>query len=274
MMFADSHCHLSFPEFEADRKEVIGRLLDQHVSLVIDPGTDVSTSRRSIELAREFDFIFANVGLHPHETNLPIEESVYEDLARLAVEPKVVAIGEIGLDYHYPGSGRDMQRTAFRRMLRLARHLDLPVVIHCRDAWDDMLAILSEESHSGLRGSMHCFSGGIEEAKKCISLGLKLSIPGTITYKKSLLPDVIRSVSLSDLLTETDAPYLSPVPFRGKRNEPAYVRFVTEAIALALAVPVEKAAEVIHRNTVELFRLPELQVPLPHIGSHGPDRTA
>lgn len=266
-MFADSHCHLSFPEFDADRKEVIGRLPEQQVSLVIDPGTDVTTSRRSIELAREFDFIFANVGLHPHETNLPIEESIYDELARLACEPKVVAIGEIGLDYHYHGSDREMQQKAFRRMLGLGRDLDLPVVIHCRDAWEDMLAILSEESHSGFRGSMHCFSGGIEEAKKCISLGLKLSIPGTVTYKKSQLPDVIRSVSLGDLLTETDAPYLSPVPFRGKRNEPSYVRFVTEAIAGVLALPVEKAANGILRNTVELFRLPELRVPLPPVDS-------
>ncbi|NTU97817.1 MAG: TatD family hydrolase, partial [Chlorobiaceae bacterium] len=226
-MFADAHCHLSFPDFDSDRKEVIGRLLEERVAVLIDPGTDAETSRRSIGLAREFDFIFANVGLHPHETNHPNDESVYEELARLALEPKVVAIGEIGLDYHYPGTDRQMQRDAFRRMLRLARDLDLPVVIHCREAWSDMFTILAEESHSGLRGSMHCFSGGIEEAERCIRIGLKLSIPGTVTYKKTNLPDVIRSVSLDDLLTETDAPYLSPVPFRGKRNEPAHVRFVT-----------------------------------------------
>ncbi|NTW10157.1 MAG: TatD family hydrolase, partial [Chlorobiaceae bacterium] len=173
-------------------------------------------------------------------------------------------IGEIGLDYHYPGSDRELQRKAFRRMLGMARDLDLPVVIHCREAWVDMLDILAKQSHSGLRGSMHCFSGGIEEAKRCIKMGLKLSIPGTVTYKKSQLPDVIRRLSLENLLTETDAPYLSPVPFRGKRNEPANVRFVTQTIAEVLAIPLEKAAEGILRNTAELFRLPVLQVPPPH----------
>ncbi|NTW55816.1 MAG: TatD family hydrolase [Chlorobiaceae bacterium] len=263
-MFADTHCHLSFPEFDGDRAEVIGRLLEEQVSVLIDPGTDVETSRRSIELSRDYDFIFANVGLHPHETNQPVGDAVYGELEQLAREPKVVAIGEIGLDYHYPGSSPHMQQEAFRRMLSIARSLDLPVVIHCRDAWPDMLAILAEQNHSGFRGSMHCFSGGIEEARQCIRLGLKLSIPGTVTYKKSPLPQILKSVSLADLLTETDAPYLAPVPFRGKRNEPAYVRFVTMAVAEALAIPVEKAAEEILRNTVELFRLSGLQAPRPH----------
>jgi TatD DNase family protein len=261
-MFADSHCHLSFPDFDADRTEVIGRLVDEGVSVLIDPGTDAATSRRSVELARDYGFIFANVGLHPHETNHAVDESVYEELAMLALEPKVVAIGEIGLDYHYSGSDPRSQREAFRRMLGLARNLDLPVVIHCRDAWDDMLDILGDYADSGFRGSMHCFSGGQEEAERCVRMGLKLSIPGTVTYKKSQLPDVIRSVSLSDILTETDAPYLSPVPFRGRRNEPAYVRYVTETIAGILGIPVKKAAEEILRNTAELFRLPDEMLPL------------
>jgi TatD DNase family protein len=266
-MFADAHCHLSFPEFDPDREQVIERLITGHVSVLVDPGTDVLTSRNSIALAQKHPFVFANVGLHPHEANRIPDDHVYDALRDLAREPKVVAIGEIGLDYHYPGTDRNLQRDAFRKMLELARALDLPVVIHCRDAWDDMLAILGEQCHSGLRGAMHCFSGGIREAKQCIRLGLKLSIPGTVTYKKSLLPDVIRSVSLDDLLTETDAPYLSPVPFRGKRNEPAFVSIVTGTVAGILAVPVEKAAEGILRNTVELFRLPELLTSFPPCGS-------
>ncbi|TLU85731.1 MAG: TatD family deoxyribonuclease [Chlorobium sp.] len=256
-MFVDTHCHLSFPDFDQDRNEVVTRLIEEKVSILIDPGTDVTTSRKSIELAGRFDFIFANVGLHPHETNLLLDDSLFDELIRLAVSPKVVAIGEIGLDYHYPGIDPALQQDAFRRMLRIARSLDLPLVIHCRDAWEDMLAILDEEKHSGMRGAMHCFSGDAAIAEKCISLGFKLSIPGTVTYKKSQLPDVIRAVSLGDLLTETDAPYLSPVPYRGKRNEPAYVRFITQAIAEILDIPLEIAAEGIVRNTVELFKLPD-----------------
>ena len=255
-MFVDIHCHLSFPEFDQDRKEVIKRLTEEGVGLLIDPGVDIATSRKSIELARNVDFIYANVGLHPHEATVPVEESVFEELLSLARSPKVVAIGEIGLDYHYPGYNRSAQQDAFREMLKLARLLDMPVVIHCRDAWEDMLQILSEESHSAMRGVMHCFSGDTIIAEACIRLGFKLSIPGTVTYKRSLLPEVIRSVSLDDLLTETDAPYLAPVPWRGKRNEPGYVRIVTESIAGIREISLERAAEGIARNTFELFRLP------------------
>ncbi|TLU85986.1 MAG: TatD family deoxyribonuclease [Chlorobium sp.] len=255
-MFVDTHCHLSFPEFDQDRHEVIERLKEAQVSVLIDPGVDVATSRKSIELASQVDFIYANVGLHPHEATQPVDECVFAELARLADSPKVVAIGEIGLDYHYPDYNRSAQHHAFREMLRLAQSLDMPVVIHCRDAWEDMLHILAEESHSGMRGVMHCFSGDVEIANACIRMGFKLSIPGTVTYKRSLLPDVIRSVALDDLLTETDAPYLAPVPWRGKRNEPAWVRLVTESIAHIREISLEEAAEAIARNTTELFRLP------------------
>lgn len=256
-MFVDTHCHLSFPEFDRDRIAVIERLTEEQVTVLVNPGIDVPTSIKAIELAREYDFLYANVGLHPHEASSPVEESVFEELNTLAASPKVVAIGETGLDYHYPGYNRDAQQNAFREMLKLARCHDLPVVIHCRNAWEDMLQILSSESHSGMRGMMHCFSGDTSIAKKCIRLGFKLSVPGTVTYKNSCLPEVIRNVSLDDLLTETDAPYLSPVPFRGKRNEPSYVRFITAAVASIREIDLDDAAEGIARNTVELFRLPQ-----------------
>jgi len=255
-MFVDTHCHLSFPEFDHDRHEVIARLTEGNVSVLIDPGINVETSRKSIELASHVDFIYANVGLHPHEADHPVNKNVYDELATLARSPKVVAIGEIGLDSHYPEYNRSLQHDAFREMLRLAKSLDMPVVIHCRDAWEDMLHILSEESHSAMRGVMHCFSGDTVIADACIRKGFKLSIPGTITYKRSLLPDVVRTVSLDDLLTETDAPYLAPVPYRGKRNEPAYVRIVTESIARIREISLQEAAQGIARNTFEMFRLP------------------
>jgi len=257
-MFVDTHCHLSFPEFDQDRSEVIARLKEAQVRLLVDPGINISTSKKSIELAREFDFIYANVGLHPHEATQPVDDTIFAELAALATAPKVVAIGEIGLDYHYPDYNRSAQHDAFREMLKLARLLDMPVVIHCRDAWEDTLRILSEESHSAMRGVMHCFSGDREIAQECIRKGFKLSIPGTITYKRSLLPEVVRALSLDDLLTETDAPYLAPVPYRGKRNEPAYVRSVTEAIAIIREISLDDAATRIAHNAAGLFRLPTL----------------
>lgn len=258
-MFVDTHCHLSFPEFDQDRSEVMARMKEAQVSLLIDPGVDVSSSKKSIALAREFDFIYANVGLHPHEATHPIDDTMFAELAALATAPKVVAIGEIGLDYHYPDYNRSAQHDAFREMLKLARSLDMPVVIHCRDAWADTLRILSEESHSAMRGVMHCFSGDREIAQECIKKGFKLSIPGTITYKRSLLPEVVRALSLDDLLTETDAPYLAPVPYRGKRNEPAYVRTVTEAIATIRGISLEEAAAGIAQNAAAIFKLPTIE---------------
>jgi len=258
-MFVDTHCHLSFPEFDDDRNDVIARLKEAGVGLLIDPGVDVASSQKSIALASEWDFIYANVGLHPHEAIKPIDDSIFAELAALAVSPKVVAIGEIGLDYHYPDYNATAQQNSFREMLKIAQTLDLPVVIHCRDAWEDTLRLLDEERHSAMRGVMHCFSGDTEIAQECIKRGFKLSIPGTITYKKSLLPDVVRTVSLDDLLTETDAPYLAPVPWRGKRNEPAYVRKVTETIAILREMPLDETARHIAKNAATLFNIPMLQ---------------
>jgi len=168
----------------------------------------------------------------------------------------VVGIGEIGLDYHWPDHDRRLQADAFREMLRMACALDLPVVIHCRDAWQDMLNILSEERTSNLRGAMHCFSGDLEIARQCIGLGLKISIPGTVTYKKSLLPEVVAALDLDDLLSETDAPYLSPVPMRGRRNEPAYVAHTVRAIADLRREPFDEVARRLVDNAKSLFGLP------------------
>lgn len=253
---ADVHCHLSFPEFDADRDQVIARLRENRVQYLIDPGTGVESSRRSIALAARYDFIHANVGLHPHEANVPLPRETFDELARLATSKKVVGIGEIGLDYHWPDHNPHLQQDAFREMLRMAISLDLPVVIHCRDAWPEMLRILSEENSSGLRGAMHCFSGDTELARRCIALGLKISIPGTVTWKKSTLPDVISAVSLDDLLSETDAPYLSPAPVRGTRNEPSFVVHTVRKIAELRPEPIDEVTSALLRNAVQLFDLP------------------
>ncbi|HHE07966.1 MAG TPA: TatD family deoxyribonuclease, partial [Chlorobaculum parvum] len=164
----DIHCHLSFPEFDADREQVIERLREAGVGLLIDPGTCAESSRRSIGLAGRYDFIYANVGLHPSEVTAPPTPEMYEELETLARSEKVVGIGEIGLDYHWPDYHPEAQQEAFREMLRMAARLDLPVVIHCRDAWSDTLRILSEEHTPALRGAMHCFSGDLEMARRCI----------------------------------------------------------------------------------------------------------
>ena len=252
-MYSDVHCHLSFPEFDADRDEVIARLKEAGVGIVIDPGTDTASSRRSIELAAKHDFIYSNVGLHPGGVKMPLDAALFDELSMLARADKVVAVGEIGLDYHWAGYDRELQIDAFRQMLRMSIDLDLPVVIHCRDAWSDMLRVLSEERSSSLRGAMHCFSGDLDIARQCIGHGLKISIPGTITYKKSPLPEITAALPLSELLSETDAPYLSPVPMRGKRNEPAFVVRTVEAIAAAREEPVETIAAAIGDNARALF---------------------
>lgn len=254
--YADVHCHLSFPEFDADRDETIVRLKAAGVGIVIDPGTDVASSRRSIELAGKHEFIHANVGLHPGEVRTPFGNELFDELAHLARSEKVVGIGEIGLDYHWPDHDPRLQADAFREMLRLACSLDLPVVIHCRDAWPDMLRILSEERSSNLRGAMHCFSGDLEIALKCIGYGLKISIPGTVTYKKSQLPEVVAGLDLGELLSETDAPYLSPVPMRGRRNEPAYVVHTVRTIADLRSETIEEVTERLVDNARSLFGLP------------------
>ncbi len=251
--YADIHSHLSFPDFDADRDEVLLRLRQTGVEFVIDPGTDAATSRRAVALAHSCDCVYANVGLHPGEANAPLDPDLMDELAGLAGERKVVGIGEIGLDYHWPGYDRDLQIAAFREMLRLALRLDLPVVIHCRDAWEDLLPVLTEESASNMRGALHCFSGDLDIARTCIGLGLKISIPGTVTYRKSTLPGIIPELRLGDLLSETDAPYLSPVPMRGRRNEPAHVALTVQAIADARPEPFATVAEALVSNARKLF---------------------
>lgn len=254
-MYADSHCHLSFPQFDDDRPEVVRRLREAGVELLIDPGIDVGTSRRSIALARQYDFIYANVGLHPHDASAPLPTETYTELEELARSPEVTAIGEIGLDYHYDEIDPAAQQAAFREMLRMARRLDLPVVIHTRDAWQETLRILSEEAHSGLRGVMHCFSGDVEIAEECVRRGFMLSIPGIVTYKRSTLPEVVAAIGIEHLLTETDAPYLAPVPYRGKRNEPAHVRLVADAVADIKGMGRREAAERLFENTRRAFEI-------------------
>lgn len=254
-MFVDTHAHLSFEDYSQDRSDVIARLQAQHVQLLINPGTSVETSREAIALAEQYDFIYANVGLHPNDVHSVTDED-FQKLEELAKHPKVVAIGEIGLDYHYPDMDPIKQAHCFREMLRLAKRCDLPVVIHTRDAWRDTFRILEEEKSSNLRGMMHCFSGSCDEAQRAIAFGFKISIPGIITFKKSHLPEVVAALPLSELLTETDCPYLAPVPHRGKRNEPAFVVEVARKIASVKGVDLEQVGEQTYQTACTLFQIP------------------
>ncbi len=256
-MFTDAHAHLSFPQFDEDREAIITRLQESGVSILINPGTDVQTSEGAIAMAQALPFVYANVGLHPGDVN-HFDMNDLEKLESLSYREKVVAIGEIGLDYHYPDHNKSIQETCFREMLRIAKRRDLPVVIHTRDAWEDTFRILEEEKSTNLRGFMHCFSGGIEEAKRSLKLGFKISIPGVITFKKSTLPEVVAALSLDDILTETDCPWLAPTPHRGKRNEPAFVVEVAKKIAEVKSVSVEEVAERVYSNLTSLLQIQPL----------------
>jgi TatD DNase family protein len=263
-MFVDSHAHIDGPEFDSDRGEVICRALDAGVSAILNIGTGdphSGTLERAVDLADGNSAIFAAVGTHPHDARL--FDLVAEDRLRRLIEQssRVIALGEIGLDFHYDNSPRDAQRDAFRRQLRLARDLELPVVIHTREAEEETVEILRAEwAEAHLPGVMHCFSGSSKLALQAIDLGLTISFSGIVTFKKATeLKEIAAQVPLDRLLIETDCPFLTPVPFRGKRNEPAYVVEVARCIAELRGVAVEELGRVTTANFSRLFGV---EVPL------------
>ena len=234
--FVDSHCHIDGPEYDADRDEVLARAQAAGVTTMLNVGTGDPHSgafERAVQLAEKHDAIYAAVGVHPHDAKL-FDAAAAERLNDLAKESRrVVAWGEIGLDYHYDHSPRDVQREVFRRQLEIARELNLPVIIHSREADDDTIAILRKELSGYERaGVLHCFGGSLQMARDAIDLGFYISFAGNLTFKKAEdLRDIARQLPLDRLMVETDCPYLTPVPFRGKRNEPA--RVVETAACLA-----------------------------------------
>jgi TatD DNase family protein len=261
MTLIDSHCHLDDKQFNTDRGAVIERALRAGVDTMIAIGTGDGPPdlEAGVRLAAEHDFIFATVGVHPHNA-AHAEPETPAQLRELLRQPKIVALGEIGLDYHYDFSPRERQREVFVRQLELAREARKPVIIHTREAWDDTVAILREHwAPAGLPGVMHCFSGGPAEARVSLDLGFFVSFAGIVTYPKATeIHEAAKLVPLDRLMAETDSPYLAPVPKRGKRNEPAFVVHTVERLATLRGQPLDEVAAATVENTRRVFDLPGL----------------
>jgi TatD DNase family protein len=258
MILIDSHAHLDMPHFDADRDAVITRAKEAGVTAMLTLGVDGPSSQRAVELAQQYEGVYAAVGIHPHEAKHATPE-VYKVLMGLARERErnhVVAWGEIGLDYHYDHSPHDVQQREFRRQIRMARELDLPVCIHSREAHDEVLNILDEEMAIDAGVVMHCFSGDQETARRCLDLGFYISFAGPVTFTNARqLPSVVPLVPDNRLLIETDSPYLSPHPWRGRehRNEPARVAVIAARLAEIKGISAEEVGQVATDNFHRLF---------------------
>lgn len=254
LKICDTHAHLNFPQFNKDRERILEEIDSGKIVFTIEVGTNIEDSKAAVELAKANRHIFASIGVHPHESD-EVPSDYIDILKELATEKKVVAIGEIGLDFYRDLSPRDVQRKVFRKQLLLAQELDMPVIVHIRNAYDDAYEIL-KEFQGKLKGVIHAFSGTRKDALKFEALGFKLGIGGPLTYPKNKeLREIVKALSIETFVPETDCPYLPPQPYRGKRNEPAYVRFVVEKISELKGIPVEACADILYKNVVALFDL-------------------
>ncbi|QXE92070.1 YchF/TatD family DNA exonuclease [Geomonas subterranea] len=256
MELIDSHSHIYGHEYAEDFEEMMARASEAGVGTIMAVGADMESSREAVALAAARPNIYCAVGIHPHDAAGVTEED-YQAVRELALgNPKVVAIGEVGLDFFRDRSPRPAQEEVFRRFIRMARELSLPLIIHDRDAHDRILAILKEEKAHEVGGVLHCFSGDLAMAQECIAMNFMISIPGTVTYPSNeALREVVRGVKIERLMVETDAPYLTPVPHRGKRNEPAFVRFAAERIAELKGLSPDDVGRITSFNTRRLFRI-------------------
>ncbi|KAF1298843.1 hydrolase TatD [Enterococcus sp. JM4C] len=254
-MIFDTHTHLNAEQFADDIPETIQRALDLGVTEMAVVGFDTPTIEKSLELSQTYDSIYSIIGWHPTEAGSYTKE-IEERLQHQLTLPKVVALGEIGLDYHWMEDPKEVQDRVFRRQMAIAREMNLPISIHTREALDDTYKILKEEKVQTIGGIMHSFSGDGEWAKRFLDLGMHISFSGVVTFKKALdVQEAATQVPLDKLLVETDAPYLAPVPYRGKRNEPGYTRYTAEKIAELRNIPLEELARITTENAHRLFRL-------------------
>lgn len=251
----DSHAHLDDRKLARDEAGVLARAREAGVVAVVNAGADMASSRRSVDLARRQPMVFASVGIHPHDAS-DADEAAWPELQRLAADDRVVAIGECGLDYFRDLSPRDVQRRVFARQLALADALDLPIIIHCRDAYDDCLEIVRAERQAPVRGVLHCFQGDAAAARGALDLGLYVAVGGSLTFpREEALRQVVATLPLDRLMVETDSPYLTPRPKRGS-NEPAYVSLVARRVAEVLDASFERVAEATTTNAKAAFNLP------------------
>lgn len=255
-MLIDSHAHIHFKDFEGKVDELLARARDAGVSVIVNVGTDLASSREVVALAEKYSQIFAVVGVHPHDV-AKMAASDLEALADLAKHPKVVAIGEVGLDYYYEHSPREIQQSRLRDFIRLARQSGKPLVIHCRDAFNDCFPIFDSEDAWSVGGVFHCYAGDAKTAAYIASKGFYVSFSGIVTFKKATdLQEAARVVSSNKILVETDCPFLAPEPHRGRKNEPAYVKLVAEKVAQLRGISLSEISQATTENVFELFRLP------------------
>ncbi len=252
----DSHCHLNFPQFKDIQSKLINEALDAGVHTIINIGVDLESSAASIALAEKYDVIYATVGYHPHDAR-KVDDIIIEKLKEYASHPKVVAIGEIGLDFYRDKSPRNIQEKVFHKQIELAIDCKLPIVIHTRDAFRETIKIVNEYVSDLEGGVFHCFPGNIDEAYEVFEIGFLISVGGILTFKNSTMAQVAEEVSLNRIIIETDAPYLAPVPFRGKTNQPSYVKYVCEKLAELKNLPFEQVEKITDRNCQKLFKLVE-----------------
>ncbi|MDP1677140.1 MAG: TatD family hydrolase [Bacteroidota bacterium] len=261
-MFIDSHCHLFYDDFKNDIADVISRANNAGVQYFIVPATNHETALQAIALAEKYPSIFVSVGFHP----LDLKDFSTERLAlieEMVSHPKVVAIGEIGIDYFYDTSPREYQKEIFSLQIELAIRKNLPIIVHTRDSVQDAvdIALRHAKSHpewrnQGKRGVFHCFTGDTVQAKALFDNNFLISFPGPITFKKSIMPDLIKEIGIEHVMVETDSPYLTPVPYRGKRNEPSYIPLIAQKIADTLNISIEEVGRVTTLNAKKLFNLP------------------
>jgi TatD DNase family protein len=252
--FIDTHAHLHLQHFDEDRDAIIRRAVDAGVVKIITIGTDVASSRQATALAEKYECVYAAVGIHPTDCGEASDKD-FEEIRKLAQHPRVVAIGEVGLDFYWKNVLPEVQRKAFVRQLALAREMNKPVIIHNREAGEAILQTLREENIRELVGVFHCFSENADFAKRVLDLGCYISFTGNLTYKKSSLPEVAAQIPLDRIMIETDAPFMTPVPHRGKRNEPAFVVHIAEKLAEIKNLPLAEIAKISTENAHRLFGL-------------------
>ncbi|MFT9487576.1 MAG: TatD family hydrolase [Tepidibacillus sp.] len=253
-MLVDTHAHLNDEKFNEDRAEVIKRAKEVGVETIINIGYNRETILSTIELVEQYDFIFGAVGWHPNDAH-EMKEEDFDWLKEITQHPKILAIGEIGLDYYWDFAPKEVQQEIFRKQIQLAKQVNLPIIIHDRDAHQDICSILREEGAKDVGGIIHSFSGSMEMAKECIDLGFYISFSGPVTFKNAKKPkEVATHIPIDRILLETDSPYLTPEPYRGKRNESAYVKFVATKIAELRGMDVEEIAQITTRNANQILK--------------------